>query len=372
MRLSGALLVISLATVSWGAELTRMAEPTLWRYSRPDAEMLVGLNWKRLSQTEPGKMLQEQLQQAGIASGDDAQTLNSIDQVLISSMAPSSSQKSDPPTLITIKGRFNLHKLRQLALAKKATIRPYQSVEVITPAKAQAGDLHIALISGETIVMGDRKSLIAAIDAAREATPHGGNMLYTRAIELTSRHDLWFAATIPPTAKGDAKFATELLKNVKVVDGGLSAGDKLKLELNLNTTSEVEAATLAGLCNAMLAMLPADQKAKLPGGELLGGVSIKPVRSSVRLAMALDPKDMKKQAGTLGPLMGNLVAGNFDLKAMALPAPPPTAMAAAANAASAAEVAPTTFKVDVAEKALEPSFIKIYGLEGGTRIIPVQ
>src|SRR5579883_2125367 len=194
MRISRRLFLVATLTASlWGAELTKPAvapEPALWRFSRPDAKMLVGLNWRSLANTAPGKMLQTQLTQAGVAGTDDLATLSAIEQVVLSS-AGGPDEKSDPPTVITLKGHFSLEKLRQIALKKKASIKPYKNVEIITPAQAESSDLHVALVNAQTVVLADRKSLLAAVDNMANPSTRSSNLLYSRAGSLVNRYDLW-------------------------------------------------------------------------------------------------------------------------------------------------------------------------------------
>src|SRR5713226_6164230 len=185
------------------------AQTNTWELGHPDAKLLVGIDLKSLRESAVGQSVRsqwnaqpQQIGPAALALG----FLEQIDRIFISSPSLSSSPiktagktvgtaatkttaaNENPPFLLVVEGTLPL---QQLLAFLPGTAHRYRDIDVYRGAKA--GDANMAMLDARTIVLGDEKSVIAAIDRRGHTAPPASSIL-SRAKALASTHDIWIIA----------------------------------------------------------------------------------------------------------------------------------------------------------------------------------
>lgn len=332
-----------------------MAQSRNWELGHPDAKLLLGLDLKGLRDSAVGQTLSGQMNGPKQPLGPGAFAfgfLEQIDRIFISSPAlPSSpvagrkaAAAGNTPFLAVVEGRLSL---QQLLAFLPSTAHRYHDVDVYRGAKAT--DASMAMLDARTIVLGDEKSVLAAIDRRGHALPPSSAIL-KRAQALAATHEFWVISDEPlsklqPTGTGLPNAAAEQIsRQIKGLDLGLSVHDGFQFEMSLGVESEAVAAQLAQLLPVEIAaamqkqsqLSPADQALV---SEMLKRLHIEPDGAHLRMSFSLTTAEFAQQMQ-------------------------------AAQAALAARKAVTPVKPE--PKPATPGKVKIYGLDGGVREIQLS
>ena len=97
-----ALLAVS-AGVSAGATIGA-SEPMAWRFAHPEAQILAGVDFRRLAETADGRQIRDQF-----AAALGAPVLEQAERLLLSSVVEASGKRSD---VLILSGSFSLPQLR--------------------------------------------------------------------------------------------------------------------------------------------------------------------------------------------------------------------------------------------------------------------
>ncbi|MBL8293947.1 MAG: DUF3352 domain-containing protein [Bryobacterales bacterium] len=224
-----------------------ISHPTFWRYVHPQAKTLIGIDLRAVSQSPLWNKIAADFEKSGWKQQVSHQGLDfvkDIDQILLSSPSlPSNARQLEGAAVVlAMQGRFQLDKLRSSISAKGAKTSSYKGV----PLLLQDGktDIVLAMVSPQLLVLGDPKSLRAAIDHHETSiTAMAGEPRFQRATELATLYDAWIVSDAPPAA-GPQSPAAQMLKDVRGFEGGISLRDGLALELNLQTDSHAKAREL--------------------------------------------------------------------------------------------------------------------------------
>lgn len=351
LRLTTAMLAASLALP---AATIGSSEPVAWRLAHPEAQILAGVDFRRLAETPDGVQLQEQFRAAlGPAMLENAERL------LLSSVVESNGDRAD---LLILSGSFSLANLRKLAMKEGARMVPFKGLEIAAPPGAKPGEPHLAWTAGPvgvtTVLIGTRPAIQAAADRSRAnvGALSAVNPLFGRARDLAAEHPVWVACETVPQGIGP-KALDEFFDDGKAtVDGQLQGfdlavglGKSSSLQLWLRTTSEAaattafhqfQAAAMAKESFVLSSWLP-EMKGTIDSSTLLLETGI--------------------QSGTVARRVGPLLA------AFALPvdwkqaqiAPPPVG-----------PVLPPALPPPAQPVSARPMFVRIQGLDDGVKEIP--
>lgn len=346
-----------------GSQAQPQADPGLWRYVHPEAKVLAGLEWSKLARSEFGRLTQQPFGSALRSEFGGLDFAQQVDRILVSSPGGGS---GEPRFLVAMRGKFPLARLREFVLKQGGLSRRHAGVELIEPPPNAGEDVCLALIDAQTILAGDQDSLLDAVESRRQ--PQDEHPSLARARELSREHDLWVLVESLDAFPRQGGAQPPFLADVRALEGGLSARSGLQLLLRLSMTSPETAASLAGAVMSLGKMAPAQD----PMGQLLSRLSAVPDRDTVRIQLALDPKQVQQ---TVASIAGSMGAGKRSLTDWVSPSPrlgvpPPVAATAAVRAV---QRAPQPEPV-VAAKPREPErkVIRIVGLEEGTREIPYR
>jgi hypothetical protein len=193
-----ALLVLSAGAIA--AATIGASEPMAWRFAHPEAQILAGIDFRRLAETADGRQIREQF-----VAALGAPMLEQAERLLLSSVVESTGKRSD---VLILSGSFSLPQLRKLAMSEGAKMMPYKGLEIAAPAGAVAGDPHLAWITGPgggtTVLIGTRPAIQAAAERSKASVESlaSVNPLFARARDLGQKFPVWITCETMPQGFG--------------------------------------------------------------------------------------------------------------------------------------------------------------------------
>ena len=320
------------------------SHPSWWSYSSPDATALVGIRWDNLRDSPFAAAIQVELSSAGPLAFPDLASLRQAKQIVISS----------PELLAAATGNFTSSVVREQA--QKAGLRRavYRGVTLWVPEKAAA--LGVAQISEQIILVGARKTLLAAIDQSMLEKDRQYSALLPRAARFSQTGDLWVVAVSLPDPL--ASLFVPLDVNATDFSGQVSMKGGLAVEAQFQAASSSEAASVAAALHARSSSFPPIARGLETTSEQ-NTVLIQLEASEEELRAALHPEAARAPVATATAMAPVQIAS----------APGPTPPAPATSIAPSIVAAPMPAPEP---KHTEPQVIRIIGLEGGTREIIVK
>jgi hypothetical protein len=333
--------------------------PTFWRYSHPNAKALVGIDVQRISESPFGQRVAKEFAQAGLKAKADAEGLdflNEVERVLISSTggaaAHSGGEKSTPPAVVALQGKFELARIRTLLKSKGAVRSYYLKAELYSPGKGEGTEFSIALAGPQTILMGDPASVKTALDHHAAADPAASaNPLFQRAVELAAVHDVWFASETSPAELSSGGPFQAIFSEVQGFEGGLSFRRGLGMEVNLATASVEAAQKLGGGLQALMQITAMSDPKDQPAADLLKKLTVTQDSTLVKIGLSFDQAELDRGVDELKLSFAKGFTGG--------------AIGPHADGADRSHAA-------VHEDPSRPMVIKIYNADGGTREIPLN
>jgi hypothetical protein len=350
------------------AALNARAQTNAWELGHPDAKLLMGIDLKSLRESSVGQSIRQQMhaQPTATATPSPFQAsfqamalgiLDQIDRVFLSSPANAAlGAKNNPPFLLVVEGRFPMEQLKPFL---QGAARQYRGAQVyrtskpdttkaatIKVATAKADTTSVALLDGGTLLLGDEKSVLAALDRRGGALPPASALL-ARAQALASTHDFWAIADAPlskfqpagasPGNPVASALASQIASQIKGIETGLSLRDGFQFELSLATDSEATALQMSQLVSGQIQMAMLAQATRPEEAEMVRKIQIGAEGNRMRVNLALTADEFQQlQAAQAARVM-----------------------AAASTPQPAARPA----------KPATPGKIMIYGLDGGPREI---
>jgi len=299
-------LITCVATVAIFAAPASVSTPAVWRYAHPEAKALVGIEWSRMVNSPIGQQVRAKFAESEIPAVPGMELLDAIQSVFISSPGnPAGSTQEQPPAVIAVQGQFDLDQIRALAAERTAKEGVYRSIPLLEDLDAENREMALALVSPQTLLLGDLASVKAAIDSHEAADPAATESpLFTRAMALAADNDLWLVSEISPTdfaqSGGDS---AQFLNDVESVEIGLSLRDGLGAELSLGTASPESAQSLAGGLQFMLAMILSSQQNSEAGARISEKLQVSTDDTRVRLALELDQTEFANAFRDMGSSM---------------------------------------------------------------------
>ncbi len=273
--------------------------PTHWRYSHPDAKVLMGLDVRGILNSPLGQKMFQDLKSMGAkwtgsANADELSLFTGIERVFIS--APAQGLGMQPTQqkemVVAIQGAFDLAKLRRM-VTSKGQKKMYKGIELWTETAAQPGksDMNLAMVSPQLLLLGDPASLKAAIDNHAAAGPEKAyDPVFLRATELAPLYEFWFVGNIPPKALaggGDgAPSPFSGFDSVESFEAGISVKQGMQLQFNLNAQSPGEASKIAQGLAGMMMFATASQANAPELGEFLKRVKFGSAGAQVQVSAA--------------------------------------------------------------------------------------
>lgn len=307
---------------------TAESHPSWWTYASPDATALVGIQWNNLRHSPFAAAIQAELSPTGALAFPDLDCLRQAREIVISS----------PPLLAAEAGSFPAATVKDQAQRQGLRRSVYHGVTLWLP--EQAGTLGAAQISEQLMLVGDRKTLEAAVDRSLLETGRQYSPLLPRAAHFSQSGDLWVVATKLPDPLASLFVpldvdASEFMGQVSVRDGGVAG------EASFDAGSDAEAVEFAQGLQEKAPSFPAVAR----------GLQASADQSRVTISLQVSPEEL---VAALQPTVS--------------PAPAPAA-AVPVEIAAAPAPAPEPVRFEVTHVEGPPQFIRILNLDEGTREI---
>ena len=331
--------------------------PSAWNYVNPDSAVLIGFDWTHLRQSPLGEAAVEHL--SGESNGmPDASFLANVNQILLALNVEKVPQAKTPGALLVMSGQFDLAALKKTASARAMRPAQYRTVLMMVESGKPWGEESVlALVSEQTLLFGDRKSIMQAIDRNAPNQPRVFSPALARAAHLAETHDLWIMSRGLSSRLANAmEGPLRVGQDITGIEAGISFHDGLDAEAALTAADEQAAAKMAQALETVKPQLP----------KALQDFGVVADKNVVHLALAMDSQQVAAVIGEFSNDMSARVT-------QAAPATPsnrkPVALAAAVpphdpqpqRAAAAPAATP---------KKSGKMVIRIFGLDDGPKEIP--
>ncbi len=297
---------VLLFVVSTVARANGESHPRVWSLAAPEATSLVGIQWQHVRNSVFGEAFRAELAGGGGLDLPDFDWLTLTDQILI----------AGPDILVIATGAYHAEFLKSLP----------QGIQYRNIAMHGTSKQTVAMLTEQTLLLGSRKTVQAAIDRSLAETrrPNG---LFAKAAALSVADDFWvITKRLPDPVAGAFLPLDAFEEEVDAVEGGISFRDGLRVHGTLRASS---AARAKGVSEHLRKLLP-----DMP--EIARGMGVEAVDDEVRLELAVNAAQL---------------AGGLK------------------NGATTAKAEPAK----LAEKKPEgPQIIRIFGLDEGTREIVLK
>jgi len=294
------------------AGAARAAGPSALDLAPAGTALVIGVNIEGIKASKLGQslapQLREQTKQVGAMFGAPAMDmLDGIREVVIvatkqglqgGEKKAGAGRAGARTALALASGRFTAAGLAGIAKASGASQAQVLGVTVYTRKEKDQDPVSVALLNDSLLAIGDPASVRACL--ARRGQPGAVEPgLRAKAGELAANYHIWIATSAslvgdlasqnPGEASGQQ---AQMLQGVRQISGGLKFGPVFQLDLNLDTKSPQDAASLRDMLNMLIAM-----------GASSGGNQFSPVlqnlklnveENSVKLALAVSEEDMMK------------------------------------------------------------------------------
>ena len=348
-------LLLAVAPVAGLAQIVpAQVEPGPWRFVDPGSKAVISVDWKRISHSQLGVMLREKwLDPSAPIPG--IEFLDEVDRFIVSSPgADSGDPTQEPPTLVVATGHFELPKIRALLLARGTKPQQFNSYLVYRPQK-NARDLAFVLLDSQTILIGDSSSIFASLghSAFQRAAPDANSIL-ARTTDMDARYDAWAIVSSASALAGNR--LTDLLagagsdSEARGFEAGVSLRAGLTADITLLFPSEDDAKGMAEEFAKVAHLAAKDKSGEAFLQDFEKRLKFTSEGSRVKITLHLTPQEMEKNA--------QMFAARRRSPAPA-PELPPVAKSTPASTAQP-------------PAAPEKQVIRIEGLDGGTREIPLQ
>lgn len=363
-RVRGLLALLAISVSGAAAATVGAVEPAAWRFAHPEAQIVAGVDFRKLLESPTGKQVREQF-----SSALGAPLLEQAERMLLSSVVDASGRRSD---ILILSGSFSLAHLRKMAMREGAQMVPFKGLEIAAPPGATAADPHLAWVtgpgSGTTVLIGTRPAIQAAGERGRLQLDSMAsiNDLFARAHEMAAQYPIWIACEAAPRGFGPSGLDQMELDGfdvaVQTANGGAvnlwfwtegekAAGDVLR---------RLQAATLAREPFLLSAWLP-EMGSGIEEGTLVLRTTTPGAASAARVGALLAafalPVDVKAPApASSGPALG-------EVRAKVAATVPVTGLTTVQGASTMPVAAP-------AQAAPQRLFVRIEGLDEGVKDIP--
>jgi hypothetical protein len=355
LRLLSPLRVLALA-VGVCSILGAQTESVLSRYMPPNANVLIGINWKLVRQSQAGAVFREKLAQSGttIPPIPGLELLNDMDRVLVSGRTPSQ-ETGDAGLLVAVDGRFDLAKIRRMISSYGLKPQLYNSIQVYRPQGKNGNNLAVVLLNAQTILIGDPPSVFASLERNAFSPPAPApDSLLGRAAEMDASYDIWVLGdglnTVVGDRMADVLGDADLSDQARGFEAGVLLRNGLAADLTLHLQTEAAASKLAADVAKALTKGVQGKPMEAALMQLTKHFQITPDGPQVKIRLRLTPQELGDDARMLADA------------------------ARQAPAVSLSRVQPVVSRSQpqVLPAPPEKKVIRIEGLDDGTRVIPYQ
>ena len=358
-------LVLGLATVVASAQ----TELGPWRFVPPNSKALINVDWSHVRKSHLGTMLRERVvDNAGVPG---TEFLDSVDRFLICSTGkPADDPEAEAPLLVVVSGHFDLARVRTTLAQYRLKPQKYDAFLVYRQQGKNAKDLAFSLFDAQTILIGDSRSVFAALNRSTfpPAEPAAGS-LASRQVDMDANYDAWAIVNAPDILGGDR--LTALLNGadpdaeVRGFEFGLSLRSGLAADVSLMFGSDSSAKAISAELSRMLKLAIKDKLGEPALLDLEKRIKFTAQGSVAKLTLRLTPQELDKNAQVFTASHKAPASGLAQVRPLVkIEQPVAPKPESAPNAKLESSVKP--------DPALKPEkkVIRIEGLDEGPREIP--
>ena len=317
----------------------------LWGFIDPGSKALISIDWHRVAHSEIGTMIHEKwIDPGGGGAIPGAEFLNDVERFVICSPGGNSTDQ-EAPLLVIASGQFDLAAIRGVLMAHGAKPQKFNSYLVYRPQGKNAKDLAFVLFDAQTLLVGDSRSIFTALERTGFARPAPDpSSILVRAAEMDSNYDAW-AIVKTPEALGNNRL-TELVTGIGMeadsrgFEAGISLRSGLAADITVLFSSEAAAKSMIAESSKLVHLAVKDKSGEAFLQDLEKKLEFTTEGTRAKISLRLTPPELEKNA----QLFASRKKPSLDLRPVvqSTPAPPPA-----------------------------KQVIRIEGLDGGTREIPV-
>lgn len=303
-----------LAVLSLVCALSATAQTEAFRLLPQDAPVVFGVRLKGLMASALGQQMRGELKKQvsgaspGVAGMADMMfgMLDSIDSIVLTSSSTDfiksatgpGAKAADQPFLMIISGRFEGSGLAGLLqTASKAQPELYRGVSIFRGDEKKVDTNRLAMLDPNTLLVGDRRELTAAIDRARGVVPEA---IASSRLHTLAANDFFLSMALPPgsmTGAADPKNpASKMLADVTGIDVGVKASSGLAMALDVRTKTAGTAERMSTQLQALMALGAMQANDQPEVARLAQKVTFTPGASGVRIALAMSEAEVMKFA----------------------------------------------------------------------------
>jgi hypothetical protein len=224
--------------------------PSPWSFVPSDSAIVMAMEWRKVIGSPYRDAIRREIPPAAAPYLNGINFIQGIDRVLIA--------LQDKSPLIVLNGRMDPEKLRQMAMADGGKSQKYKGAELLLSTDDAASDTQMAVLSDSTVLLGDRATLMGAID--RSASARRGET------NPALGYDLWVRSHAPAPGIAWDDFGLVLGPDGIRIDSHLHAGsEELARALATNARIQDMIATQTGSDVHIMANITRDEFARKPG-----------------------------------------------------------------------------------------------------------
>jgi hypothetical protein len=272
------------------------ADPTLLNLVMPDARMLFGVNVENILASPIGKQISSQMRSSApelqlIIQSTGFDPTRDLKEILVASTG----QGQDAPTVVLVRGSFDIAKFSSFSADAGQAPTDYEGVSILThPARKSSA---FAFLDNTTAIAGELDQVRAAIHR-RSRVASLGPVLAAKVAALSQRYDVWAISTVSlasmaaKAGSSNLQQMSDLLKAIRQVSGGVRFAPDMELAAELVAATEKDAGSIRDTLSFFSSFLAANQQN--PSGLKPDAFKVSVNARTVRISLTVTEEELKK------------------------------------------------------------------------------
>ena len=323
------------------------ADADLWRWVHPEAKVILGVDWKRAKESPAGMLFQKQVRESDAKSSlaKGIPFLGTVDQILFSSPGGMDGRGKDSRLVIALDGQID-RELMKRNMVDGTVVERFSGVDLLIPPPGKGENMIAAVIDERTALLGDRPSIERVLDGK---APFGDADLRSRGEKMAAGNEIWIVSAAPPLKSAPNGIPMPgNLDSIKSLDLGISLKSGFGLNASMKMADAEKARGFAMGVQMLASVMMSNEKAPPEIAGIARSLQVAQDGGQVTLNVSIPLEVLEK--GLLRAKSGFEEMGRKTIEGMlsgetpkpAKPAPP------------------------------ERGTIRIYGMEGGVKEIPIN
>ena len=326
--------------------LANAADADLWRWVHPEAKVILGVDWKRAKESPAGQLFQKQLKESDKSSAlaKGIPFLGTVDRILFSSPGGMDGRGKDSRLLIALDGEID-RELMKRNMVDGTVIERFSGVDLLIPPPDKGENMIAAVINERTALLGDRASIEQVLEGK---APFDNAGLRSRGERMAAGNEIWLVSAAPPLKSAPQGIPMPgNLDSIKALDLGISLASGFGLNASMRMADAEKARGFAAGIQMLSSLMISNQKAPPELADIARSLQVAQDGSQVTMNLNIPLEVLEK--GMLRAKSGFETMGREAVAGMLsgqMPKPSKT-------------------------REPERTTIRIYGMEGGVKEIPL-